>query len=121
MDFDLLNSLNIMQVWSQIRDEVIKFKDKSMIHVNDLETIMNLSEQFIFNDPLDTTLNNMLVYDPEGRIAFSNIMKSLKEHGIYASNNKVGSILKSMSPKGVDIITKPNKGSRLYKLKWRYN
>ena len=121
MDFDLLNSLDIMQVWSQIRDEVIKFKDKSMIHVNDLETIMNLSEQFIFNDPLDTTLNNMLVFDPEGRIAFSNIMKSLKEHGIYASNNKVGSILKSMSPKGVDIITKPNKGSRLYKLKWRYN
>jgi hypothetical protein len=29
--------------------------------------------------------------------------------------------LQSMSPNGIDIITKPNKGSRLYKLKWRYN
>ena len=46
---------------------------------------------------------------------------SREPHGIYESNNKVGSILQSMSPKGIDIITKPNKGSRLYKLKWRYN
>ena len=121
MDFDLLNSLDIMQVWSQIRDEVIKFKDKSMIHVDDLETIMNLSEEYIYHSPLETTLNNMLLFDSEGRIAFSDITKSLKEHGIYESNNKVGSILQSMSPNGIDIITKPNKGSRLYKLKWRYN
>jgi len=121
MDFDLLNSLDIMQVWSQIRDEVIRFKDKSMIHVDDLETIMNLSEEYIYHSPLETTLNNMLLFDSEGRIAFSDITKSLKEHGIYESNNKVGSILQSMSPKGIDIITKPNKGSRLYKLKWRYN
>ena len=121
MDFDLLNSLDIMQVWSQIRDEVIRFKDKSMIRVDDLETIMNLSEEYIYHSPLETTLNNMLLFDSEGRIAFSDIMKSLKEHGIYESNNKVGSILQSMSPKGIDIITKPNKGSRLYKLKWRYN
>ena len=63
----------------------------------------------------------MLLFDSEGRIAFSDIMKSLKEHGIYESNNKVGSTLQSMSPNGIDIITKPNKGSRLYKLKWRYN
>ena len=121
MDFDLLNSLDIMQVWSQIRDEVIRFKDKSMIRVDDLETIMNLSEEYIYHSPLETTLNNMLLFDSEGRIAFSDIMKSLKEHGIYESNNKVGSILQSMSPSGIDIITKPNKGSRLYKLKWRYN
>jgi len=121
MDFDLLNSLDIMQVWSQIRDEVIRFKDKSMIRVDDLETIMNLSEEYIYHSPLETTLNNMLLFDSEGRIAFSDIMKSLKEHGIYESNNKVGSILQSMSPNGIDIITKPNKGSRLYKLKWRYN
>ncbi|PWH10161.1 hypothetical protein DEJ39_07645 [Bacteroidetes bacterium SCGC AAA795-G10] len=121
MDFDLLNSLDIMQVWSQIRDEVIKFKEESIIHVNDLETIMNLSEQYIYKDPLETTLNNMLLFDPEGRIGFSDIMKSLKEHGIFTKSNKVGSILKSMSPKGVDIITKPNKGPRLYKLKWRHN
>ena len=121
MDFDLLNSLDIMQVWSQIRDEVIKFKDKSMIRVDDLETIMNLSEEYIYHSPLETTLNNMLLFDSEGRIAFSDITKSLKEHGIYESNNKVGSILQSMSPNGIDIITKPNKGSRLYKLKWRYN
>ena len=121
MDFDLLNSLDIMQVWSQIRDEVIRFKDKSMIRVDDLETIMNLSEEYIYHSPLETTLNNMLLFDSEGRIAFSDITKSLKEHGIYESNNKVGSILQSMSPNGIDIITKPNKGSRLYKLKWRYN
>ena len=121
MDFDLLNSLDIMQIWSQIRDEVIRFKDKSMIRVDDLETIMNLSEEYIYHSPLETTLNNMLLFDSDGRIAFSDIMKSLKEHGIYESNNKVGSILQSMSPNGIDIITKPNKGSRLYKLKWRYN
>ena len=63
----------------------------------------------------------MLLFDPEGRIAFSDIMKSLKEHGVYGSNNKVGGILQSMSPNGTDIITKPNRGSRLYKLKWRHN
>jgi len=121
MDFDLLNSLDIMQVWSQIRDEVIRFKDKSMIHVDDLETIMNLSEEYIYHSPLEDTLNNMLQFDSEGRIAFSDIMKSLKEHGLYDSNNKVGGVLKSIPPEGQDVIAKNKDGSRFYKLKWRHN
>ena len=121
MDFDLLNSLDIMQVWSQIRDEVIRFKDKSMIHVDDLETIMNLSEEYTYHSPLETTLNNMLLFDSEGRIAFSDIMISLKEHGLYDTNDKVGGVLKSIPSEGQDGIGKTKDGSRFYKLKWRHN
>jgi len=92
-----------------------------MIHVDDLETIMNLSEEYIYHSPLETTLNNMLQFDSEGRIAFSDIMKSLKEHGLYDSNNKVGGVLKSIPPEGQDVIAKNKDGSRFYKLKWRHN
>ena len=50
--FDLLNSIDIMLVWSQIRAEAINYKDKSMIHTDDLKTIMNLSEEYIYHIPL---------------------------------------------------------------------
>jgi len=42
MDFDLLNSINIMQLCSQIRDEVINRKHESMISVDDLEKVVSL-------------------------------------------------------------------------------
>ena len=92
-----------------------------MIHVDDLETIMNLSEEYIYHSPLETTLNNMLQFDSEGRIAFSDIMISLKEHGLYDTNDKVGGVLKSIPSEGQDVIGKTKGGSRFYKLKWRHN
>ena len=119
MDFDLLNSLDIMQVWSQIRDEVIKFKDKSMIHADDLETIMNLSEEYIYHSPLEDTIHNMVEFDPKGRLSFSEIKKTLNEWGVYAPDNKVGGIIKSLAPNDQSIKIKTSEGVRYYKLNWR--
>ena len=119
MDFDLLNSLDIMQLWSQIREEVIKFKKKSFIDVDDLDTIMNLSKEYIYHSPLEETLNNMFVFDPDGRITFSEIIRNLKDYGFYESTNKVGGILKSLAPKNQSLKIKTSDGVRHYRLSWR--
>ncbi len=119
MDFDLLNSLNIMQVWSQVRDEVIKHKNKSMIHIDDLDTVADLSKEFIYHSPLEDTINNMVEFDAEGRLTFSEIKRNLNQWGINQSDNKIGAILKSFAPNNENIKIKTSDGIRYYKLRWK--
>ena len=119
MDFELLNSIDIMQLWCQIREEVIKYGEKVFFGSEDLETIRNLSELYIYNNPVEHAINNMLVFDPKGRLIFYDITRRLKENGIHISVNKVGSILKTLAPDGQNIITKSAEGLRYYKLDWR--
>jgi len=119
MDFELLNSIDIMQLWCQIREEVIKLKYGALFSSKDLETIKTLSKDYNYHSPVEETLKNMLVFDPNGRHRFSEIMKNLRDNGIYESSNKVGSILKTLAPEGHDIKTKGADGTRYYKLKWR--
>jgi predicted P-loop ATPase len=119
MDFELLNSIDIMQLWCQIREEVIKYGEKVFFNSEDLETIRNLSELYIYNNPVEHAINNMLVFDPKGRLRFFDITRRLKENGIHISVNKVGSILKTLAPDGQNIITKSAEGLRYYKLDWR--
>lgn len=119
MDFELLNSINIMQLWCQVREEVIKYKEKVFFSIEDLETIRNLSESYIYNNPVEQTINNMLIFKLDGDIRFHDITRRLKDNGIYISDNKLGSILKSLSPDGISIIRKTNEGTRYYKLDWR--
>ena len=119
MDFELLNSIDIMQLWCQIREEVIKYREKVFFNSEDLETIRNLSELYIYNNPVEHAINNMLVFDPKGRLIFFDITRRLKENGIHISVNKVGSILKTLAPDGQNIITKSAEGLRYYKLDWR--
>ena len=119
MDFELLNSIDIMQLWCQVREEVIKYKEKVFFSIEDLETIRNLSESYIYNNPVEQTINNMLIFKLDGDIRFHDITRRLKDNGIYISDNKLGSILKSLSPDGISIIRKTNEGTRYYKLDWR--
>ena len=100
MDFNLLNSLDIMQLWSQIREEVIQKNREAMFSVDDLDKVMKLSSDYIYHSPVEETLNNMLEFDEKGRMGFSDISQSLKSHGINESNNKVGSYLKLLAPEG---------------------
>ena len=119
MDFELLNSIDIMQLWCQVREEVIKYKEKVFFSIEDLETIRNLSESYIYNNPVEQTINNMLIFKLDGDIRFHDIKRRLKDNGIYISDNKLGSILKSLSPEGKSITRKTNKGTRYYNLDWR--
>ena len=119
MDFDLLNSIDIMQLWCQVREEVIKNKEKVFFSYEDLETIRNLSELYIYDNPVEQSINNMLVYNSEARMNFPEIMRRLKENGINESTGKVGTVLKTLAPEGENIIIKTNEGTRYYKLDWR--
>ena len=119
MDFELLNSIDIMQLWCQVREEVIKHKEKVFFGSEDLETIRNLSELYIYDNPVEQSINNMLVYNPKARMNFPEIMRRLKENGIYDPPGKVGTVLKTLAPEGENIITKTNEGNRYYKLDWR--
>ena len=119
MDFELLNSLDIIQLWCQVRQEVIKYKEKMFFNSEDLETIRNLSELYIYDNPVEQSINNMLVYKPEARMNFPEIMRRLKENGINEPTGKVGTVLKTLAPEGENIIIKTNEGTRYYKLDWR--
>ena len=119
MDFELLNSINIMQLWCQVREEVIKNKEKVFFSYEDLETIRNLSELYIYDNPVEQSINNMLVYNSEARMNFPEIMRRLKENGINEPTGKVGTVLKTLAPEGENIIIKTNEGTRYYKLDWR--
>lgn len=121
MNFELLNNIDIMQLWAQIRDEVIQRKEECMIGINDLDSIVKLSKDYVYHSPLEETLNNCFLYDSGGRMTFSEIMKHLRDFGVYESNNsKVGAILKLMAPEGENIKIKTSEGVRYYKLKWRF-
>jgi hypothetical protein len=119
MDFELLNSIDIMQLWCQVREEVIKYREKMFFSYEDLETIRNLSELYIYDNPVEQSINNMLVYNSEARMNFPEIMRRLKENGINESTGKVGTVLKTLAPEGENIIIKTNEGTRYYKLDWR--
>ena len=119
MDFELLNSLDIMQLWCQVREEVIKYREKVFFNSEDLETIRNLSELYIYDNPVEHSINNMLVFDPKGHLRFFDITRRLKENGIHIAENKLGSVLKTLAPDGQNIIIKTNEGTRYYKLDWR--
>lgn len=119
MDFDLLNSLDIMQLWSQIRNDVIKFKQKSMIQIDDLDIIALLAKEFIFHAPYEDTIHNMLEFYADGRLTFSEIKRNLKEWGINVPDNKIGRFLKSLAPKNESIKFKGSDGIRYYKLSWK--
>tara|TARA_B110000259_G_scaffold28980_1_gene31024 strand:- start:58 stop:1374 length:1317 start_codon:yes stop_codon:yes gene_type:complete len=119
MDFELLNSIDIMQLWCQVREEVIKYREKMFFSYEDLETIRNLSELYIYDNPVEQSINNMLVYNSEARMNFPEIMRRLKENGINESTGKVGTVLKTLAPEGQNIIIKTNEGTRYYKLDWR--
>ena len=80
---------------------------------------MNLSKDYIYRSPLEETLNNMYEFDENGRIGFSDIMKDLKEHSIYETGNRVGSLLKTLAPEGKNLRFKTTEGIRYYKLKYR--
>ena len=119
MDFELLNSIDILQLWCQVREEVIKYKEKVFFNTEDLETIRNLSELYIYDNPVEQSINNMLVYNSEARMNFPEIMRRLKENGINEPTGKVGTVLKTLAPEGENIIIKTNEGTRYYKLDWR--
>ena len=61
----------------------------------------------------------MLVYKPEARMNFPEIMTRLRDNGINEPPGKVGAILKTLAPGGQNIIIKTNEGTRYYKLDWR--
>ena len=119
MDFELLNSIDILQLWCQVRDEIIKYGEKMFFNTEDLETIRTLSELYIYDNPVEQSINNMLVYKPEARMNFPEIMTRLRDNGINEPPGKVGAILKTLAPEGQNIIIKTNEGTRYYKLDWR--
>jgi hypothetical protein len=43
--------------------KIYGLKDKPINHIDYLETLMNLFEENIYHNPLEKTLNNMLLFD----------------------------------------------------------
>ena len=71
--------MDYLQLWSQIREEVVIKQDKVSFNSKDLGLIESLSKSYVYHDPAEDTLNNTLVFKMEGMLSFSSISKELKE------------------------------------------
>lgn len=98
---------------------IISNKKEAFFSHQDYDSIIKMSKEYIYHSELEDMLNNMFVYNENGCVGFSEVMKSLKEeYSISASMNNVGAKLKLLAPEGVNIKYKKN-GKRFYKLEWR--
>jgi len=122
MDFDKLNIIDYIQLWSQIREEVVIKQDKVSFNSKDLDLIESLSKSYVYHDPAEDTLNTALVFKIDGMLSFPSITKELKEtYSLNLNSQKLGSLLQRVfKPEGVDLVYK-NGGDRFYRLEWRNN
>lgn len=118
MDFDLLNSIDFIQLWSQIRFMCLKDKELLVFDTDYLEKVRQFSHPYLYNSIEDELIGEHLEFDENAGIPFSIIDKFLSNKNIVMTTNKLGSALKKLAPNGTD-IKKTIKGQARYKVKFK--
>lgn len=123
MDFDLINSIDFMQLWAQARALYLANKAESSFNQSDLNQILNLSKGFTFMSVDEEAVHSCFEYcpNPVKEIPFSEILEVLQINNYHVSANKIGAALKTLAPDG-KISKKKNGGKdRFYLVKHREN
>ena len=118
MDFDLLNSIDFIQLWSQIRFMCLKDKELLLFDTNYLEKVRQFSHPYLYNSIEDELIGEYLEFDENARVSFDIIDKFLSNKNIVMTTNKLGSALKKLAPNGTD-IKKTIQGQGRYKVKFK--
>lgn len=123
MDFDLINTIDFIQLWAQAR--VLFFEDRNRASFNqrDLKQIVELSKGYTYMSMEEEAVHACFEYTPNPvkDIPFREVLEVLNENRYYVNANKVGSALKTLAPNG-KIYKKKNGGrDRFYLLKAREN
>lgn len=122
MDFDKLNGIDYIQLWSQIRHFCMKDKKITNFDTEHLEIIRKKSQKFMYKSPTLERIEEHIEYDPNGQMRLNDIIKYLNECGVFHLNdNTLGKELKKIAPSG-EKIKRIIRGSNYYKVrKKNYN
>jgi predicted P-loop ATPase len=118
MDFDLLNSIDLIQLWSQIREEAIESGENCKFTSEELELINEFSKGYIYSNPLDDFLETTFEFNEGSCISFPDIKEKVIFENIKCSDKELGTALRRLAPDGKDIKRK-FKTERCYKLRKR--
>ena len=121
MDFDLLNSIDYMQLWAQARAVFLANKTESLFNQLDLKLILELSKGYAYMSTEEEAIHACFEYTPNPvkDIRFNEIMEVLQRNNHHLSHQKVASALKTLAPDR-KILKKKNGGKdRFYLIKHR--
>ena len=118
MDFEALNSIDMLQLWSQIRHDATYLGKDALFNTKDLNKIRIKAQEYLYSSYSDEILGNYFVFEanPEPRLKYSEINEILKRNGHYFKGNELGYALKKLAPPNTSIIKKSN-GSNYYLVK----
>ena len=118
MNFELLNSIDFIQLWSQIRFMCLKDKELLVFDTNYLEKVRQFSHPYLYNSFEDELISEYLEFDENARISYKQIDDFLSYNNIIISRTKLGSALKKLAPSGID-IKKTIKGKASYMISFK--
>jgi predicted P-loop ATPase len=121
MDFDLLNSIDYIQLWAQARAVFLTNKSDSLFNQSDLKLILELSKGYAYMSTEEEAIHACFEYTPNPvkDIRFNEIIEVLKRNNYHLSEQKVASALKTLAPDR-KIYKKKNGGKdRFYLIRHR--
>jgi hypothetical protein len=116
MDFEALNSIDMLQLWSQIRHDALYLGVEALFNTKDLSQIRIKAQEYMYSSNSDEILGNYFVFEPnpEPRLRYNNIEEILKRNGHFFKGNDLGNALKKLAPANTNI--KKKSGDNYYYL-----
>ena len=118
MDFDELNKIDFIQLWSQIRFLCLKENDFKIFDTKQLEIVRELAQPYVYTSIEDNWISEYFEFDPEGRLSFKEIQKYLISNEVHLNINKIGSGLSKLAPNDGHIKVKIT-GNYRYKVNYK--
>ena len=108
MDFEALNSIDMLQLWSQIRHDALYLGADALFNTKDLNLIRIKAQEYMYSSNTDEILSNYFVYEPnpEPRLRYNEIGEILKRNGHFFKGNDLGNALKKLAPANISIKKK---------------
>ena len=116
MDFEALNSIDMLQLWSQIKYDALYLGADALFNTKDLNLIRIKAQEYMYSSNTDEILSNYFVYEPnpEPRFRYNEIEEILKRNGHFFKGNDLGNALKKLAPANTNI--KKKSGDNYYYL-----
>ena len=121
MDFEGINNIDFLQLWSQARAMYLNNKEASTFCQGDLALIAEQSKKFTYTSIEEQAVSDCFEYDPDPDVEwkYNDIEGYLRGHNYTFTSSKLGSALKKLAPGG-KIIKKKNDGKdRFYLIRCR--
>lgn len=122
MDFDKLNAIDYIQLWSQVRYLCMKDKKMPLFDTQRLELVKQKAQKFLYKSPTLERIEEFIEFSPVGKMRLNDIIKYLQECNVHnISDNVLGKELKKLAPSG-EKIKKIINGTNYYRVhKKNYN